>query len=156
MTYIENPDLKLSEFVVFTSKALSAYANSFNEHKLKLIIDYYNETMFQHFDLYQYVFTNEANIATIEEELNVENIIETGNLNEAKKFHIWEYEEKLKVVTSKENDLDKFYLNERIRLNQEEDLFKKDADKNVGVNEDVDLNEEVRCCNQFRLFSLFY
>ena len=103
--------------------------------QMKQILDYLNDTLFIHFDLYKYVFTYEREAIEKNEEKNIstppkENF-QDYKLDTAKKFHIWEYETKISEIEKKEKQTNQTFLEKRLRLAQENEL--------VGLNTKIQL-----------------
>ena len=141
----ENPDILLEEFLVYVYKNLNELSGGFNDMQLKQMLDYLNDTMFIHFDLYKYVFTYEREaIQKIEEKIIVtppkENF-QDNNFSSAKRFHIWEYENKISEIERKEKEANRKFLERRLNIDQENELPMLNS-KNEFQNKE-NLNEEI-------------
>lgn len=136
-------------------KKLAVYLN---DCKLKELIDYTNQTIFIHFSLYKYVFTNDKdNYIQNDERLFVspdKDMIEKYRLKDAKPCGQAEYDRKLLELDNREKKIKELFSIERDKhLEQEkmaQNLINYVHNDAFGVHEP--LNEEVF----FSFISLVY
>lgn len=100
----------------FASK-LEHFSHILNEHKLKVFMDYIDETLFRHYHLYKYVFTTDRENHTIDEDRRVicppKESFQESRLVESKTFPIWEYEQKVHDYERRDRELKERYAIER-------------------------------------------
>lgn len=141
----ENPDVPCDQFLIYVYKTINNLSSAFNEMQLKQILDYLNECLFINYDLYKYVFTYEREAIEKNEEKRIscppkENFLD-NNLDTAKKFHIWEYENKLGEIEKKEKETNNMFLERRLKLDQQNDSIGLNTKVQLKYNEN--LSEEI-------------
>lgn len=99
-----------------------------------------------HFDLYKYVFTHERQAIVKNETKSVlappkENFAD--HLSTAKPYHIWEYEQKINPIENKERQIETIYRDQRIRLNQEDEILKNKLFNELNIQDESAIDEEV-------------
>ncbi len=117
----------------------------FSNLQFKQIIESLKFSILQHFDLYKYSLCKDHDCTIIEDERKIICPVENFNkpLNDAKPYHVWDYEEKTKPIQEKQNKLDEFYDGERAKLAvEEENCIKKFVEEKIEESYE-NLNEEV-------------
>ena len=105
---------------------------SINDQNLKIFTDYFFTSFMQHYNLYQYVFTNEQSREINITSLKVETVVDPLPFTEAKQAHLWEYEQKYdKIAQEEERKIEE--------LHQKMEKFtQEDQEKLSKVSEDFD------------------
>ena len=145
----------MDEFLIHVYKNIDDLRDIFDNSKLKQILDYLNETLFMHFDLYKYVFTYEREAIEKNEEKQVscpppENF-QSNKFSSAKPFHIWNYESKMREIENREKENNNNFLERRLKLNQEIELTKTNT--KIEIDNSSVLNEECNCNSYFKQYN---
>ena len=105
-------------------KELSKYLN---DYQLKEYINFMNSTVFTHFRLYKYVFTNERDDETIYDDRCIyrpTTALNEASLKNTKEYSNWQYEHKVETIESQEKQVKQKYMKNREHLLEQDRVAK--------------------------------
>ena len=121
----------LTEAIIIYKKSAAHYSHNVSEQNLKTFTDLFFDSFMKHYKLYQYVFNERRNSLLTQMSLAVDTPAETISMTQGKSLSIWDYEEKLKEIETKEK------LRCEERVSDEEKIKADDASMMIAVHEQI-------------------
>ena len=135
--------MSLSDAIRMYKKQCEQHQNKISSQNLKIFTDYFFETFFAHYKLYQYVFNREQDKNIIQVDLPVETMTEMQPFSEAKEIAIWEYEKKIEDLQRNQEKRKTERESENLTTKKQMEEEKQSVLEKVGENESLK-DQEVR------------